>query len=160
MGWWGRRICSNEGPAFSKGRWLRNTKKIDEIKNFSSPEPLPNFNKTWHKVFLGVGVLVFSNEGPHLFSRGDDYEIAKMHWRNLKIFFWPISTNLGTMHSSFKRIQVCSNEEAFNSHKVNNGFFLLLIKIIIIFVRWFELSSQLSDVKCREEQKLLRIMLL
>ena len=43
----------------------------------------------------------------------------------------PISTNLGTKHPWVKGIQVCSNEEPFNSHKVNNGFFLLLIKVMI-----------------------------
>ena len=42
------------------------------------------------------------NEWPHPFSRGDDKEIAKIHWRSLKIHFLrttgPISTKLGTKH--------------------------------------------------------------
>ena len=47
-------------------------------------------------------------------------KIAKIHWRNLKIFFsritGPISTKFGTKHPWVNGIQVCSNEEPFNSH--------------------------------------------
>ena len=57
---------------------------------------------------------VWSNEGPCPFPRGDNNEIAKIHWRNLKVNFSrttePISTKLGTMHSWVKGIQICSNE--------------------------------------------------
>ena len=28
------------------------------------------------------GIQLYSNEGPHPFSRGDNYKIAKIHWRN------------------------------------------------------------------------------
>ena len=46
-----------------------------------------------------------------------------------------------------KGIQVYSNEKPFTSHKVNNGFFLLLFSIMIIIrVYWFDLFSQVSDV--------------
>ena len=44
----------------------------------------------------------------------------------------PIATKFGTKHPWVKGIKVCSNEEPFNSHKVNNGFFLFLINIMII----------------------------
>ena len=30
------------------------------------------------------GILVCSNKGPRTLSRGDNHEIAKIHWRNLK----------------------------------------------------------------------------
>ena len=54
-----------------------------------------------------------SNEGPRHFPRGDNYEIAKIYWRNLKIFFsrstGTISTILSTMHPWVKEIQDCSN---------------------------------------------------
>ena len=44
----------------------------------SSPEPLGQFQPSpkhpWVK-----GIQVCSNEGPHLFPRGDNYEIAKIH---------------------------------------------------------------------------------
>ena len=60
------------------------------------------------------GIQVCSIEGPCPFPRGDNYEIAKIHWKNLKIFFSkttePISTKLGTMHPWVKGIQFCSNE--------------------------------------------------
>ena len=60
------------------------------------------------------GIQVYSNEGPCPFPRGDNYEIAKIHWQNLKIFFsrttGPILTKLGTKYSWVKWIQVCTNE--------------------------------------------------
>ena len=82
---------------------------------------------------------VCSNAGPHLFSRRDNYELAKIHWQNFKIFS---SRTTGQFKSNWhkaslgkedwvKGIQVCSNEEPLNSHKVNNVFFLLLINIMI-----------------------------
>ena len=72
-----------------------------------------NFNQTWH--FLVKGIQVCSNEGPRLFLRGDNYQIAKKQWRNSIIIFFswttrPISTKLGTLHSWVKGIQVPSNE--------------------------------------------------
>ena len=48
------------------------------------------------------GIQVCTNEGPHLFPRGDNYEIVKIHWKYFKIFFSiatePISTKFGTKH--------------------------------------------------------------
>ena len=32
------------------------------------------------------GIPVCSDEGPHPFSRGENYEIANVYWRNLRIF--------------------------------------------------------------------------
>ena len=98
------------------------------------------------------GIQICSNEGPRPFPRGDNYEIAKIHWRNFKIFFsrttGPISTEIGTKHPWVKGIQVCSNEEPINSHEVNNVFSSSLNQRydIIICVYWFELFSQMSDV--------------
>ena len=89
------------------------------IVNFSHFHPLlqnhrANFNQTWHKASLGEGNSSLFKEGPRPFPRGDNYEIVKIHWRNLKIFFSrttePISTKLGTKHPWVKGIQVCSNE--------------------------------------------------
>ena len=62
---------------------------------------------------------------PALIPRGDNYEIAKIHCGNYKIFSRTtesISPKLGTMHPWVKGIQVFSNEEPIISHKVNNGF--------------------------------------
>ena len=59
------------------------------------------------------GIQVHSNEGPCSLLRGDNYEIAKIHWQNFKIYFsrttGPILTKLGTKNSCVKGIQVCSN---------------------------------------------------
>ena len=38
------------------------------------------------------------------------------------------------------------NVEPFNFHKVINGYFFILLNIMIICVLWFELFSQVSDV--------------
>ena len=61
-----------------------------------------------------MGIQVCSNEGPHPFPRGDNYKIAKIHWQNLKIFYFrttgPISTKLSIKHPYVMWIQVCSNE--------------------------------------------------
>ena len=69
-----------------------------------------NFNQSWHKATFGEDdSSFFSNEGPRPFPRGDNYEIAKIHWQNLKIFFsrttWPISTNHRTKRPWVKKIQ-------------------------------------------------------
>ena len=72
-----------------------------------------NFNQTKHIASLGDGIQVCSNEGPRSFPRGDNYEIAKIHYRNLKICsrtIGPISIKLCTKHPWVKEIQVCSNE--------------------------------------------------
>ena len=60
------------------------------------------------------GIQFCSNEGPRTFPRGDNYEIAKIHWQIFKIFFsrttGPIWTNLGTNHPCVKGILDNSNE--------------------------------------------------
>ena len=60
------------------------------------------------------GIQLCSIEGPALFPRGDNYEIVKIHLRNLKIFFSRttriIFTKLATMHPSVTEIHVYSNE--------------------------------------------------
>ena len=61
------------------------------------------------------GIQVCSNEGPHPFPRGDNYNTAKIHWQNLKIFFSrttePISTKLGTKHFWVKGTQSFTNKD-------------------------------------------------
>ena len=55
------------------------------------------------------GIQVCSNEGPRSFPRGNNYEVVKIHWQNLKIFFSrttePISNKFGTKHPWVKGIQ-------------------------------------------------------
>ena len=71
--------------------------------------PWTDFNQTWHKVSLGERSLFKCRAQPS--SRE---ELAKIHWRNLNIFFSrttkPISTKLGTKHPCLMRTQFCSNE--------------------------------------------------
>ena len=48
-----------------------------------------NFNQTWHKASLGEGDSSLFEWRVPSFSklRGDNNEIVKIHWRNLKIIF-------------------------------------------------------------------------
>ena len=97
---------------------------VVKLFTFSSPSPKP----LRHSQQLGTkhpwleGIQLCSNEGPNLFSRGDNYEIPKIHLQNLKIFFsrttWTVSTKLGMKHPWMKGINSsCSNEELFNPQK-------------------------------------------
>ena len=76
-----------------------------------------NFNQTWHKASLDEGVQICSNEGPCSFSRGYNYKMMKVNWRNLKIFFSrtpePISTKLCTKHPWVKGIQDFTNKGSY-----------------------------------------------
>ena len=90
------------------------------------------------------GIQVYTNKGPFPFPKRDYCKIVKIHWQLLKIFFLrtaePISTKLCIKHPWMKGIQVYSNEEPINSHKVNKGFFFFKQRYdIIISVYWFEL---------------------
>ena len=63
---------------------------------------------------LVMGIQICSNEGPCHFLRGDNNEIAKIHWWTFKILFsiitGQISTKLGTKHTWIKGIEDSSNE--------------------------------------------------
>ena len=92
------------------------------VINFSTFHIFIFFSRTTGPISTKLGtkhpwmkwIQVCSNEGPCPFPRGDNYEIAKIHWRNLKTFFSRttelISTKLGTKHLWVKWIQVCSKE--------------------------------------------------
>ena len=98
-----------KGPALFQGEIIREQRKyIDEIfKNLLLRNYWTNFNQTWHKTSLGEGDSSLLKRRTTSFPRGDYYEIAKIHGRNLKIFFsrttGPILTKLGTKHPWVKR---------------------------------------------------------
>ena len=46
-----------------------------------------NFNQTWYKASLGKGESSLFKWRARRFPREYNYEIANIHWRNLKIFF-------------------------------------------------------------------------
>ena len=90
-------------------------------------------NRKWRQSYCSVdersralallnAAQVYSNNRTRPSQMEDNKEIAKIYWRNLKIFFSkttnPISTNLGPMHPWVKGIQVCSNE---GSHSFTKG---------------------------------------
>ena len=69
----------------------------------SSPEPdWANFNKTWHKAFLGEGNMKFVQKKGHALPQGEIITHCKIKLKIFKIFFSrttePISTKLGTTH--------------------------------------------------------------
>ena len=82
----------------------------------SSPqEPLGQFQPNLVQSILGWwGFKVVQMKGPTLFQGGDNNEIAKIHWRTLKILFLrttgPTSTKISTKHLWVMGIQVYSNE--------------------------------------------------
>ena len=110
------------------------------LKIFFSRTTEPISTKLGTKHPWMKGIQICSNEGPCFFSRGDNYKMVKIHWRNLKIFFsWttePISTKLGTKYPRVRGIQDSSNEKTIDSHKVNNVIFSSLNQR---YVYWFEL---------------------
>ena len=71
------------------------------------------FNQTCTKYPWVKGIQVCSNEGQRPSQRRDNYEITKINWQLLKIFFsrttGPISTKLGTKYPWLKGFQVSSN---------------------------------------------------
>ena len=119
-----------------------------KLKNLILQNHWANFNQTWQNASWGEGDSSWHRPYP----REDNYEIAKKHWRNQKIFFSriiaPISTKLGTKHPWVNGIQVCSKKNHLILIKIIMGFFSSLNQRydIIICVYWFELFSQVSDV--------------
>ena len=75
---------------------------------FKKKSTLPILTKVGTKHLWKKGIHVCSNEEPHPSPRGDNNEIAKIHWRNFKIF----SRTTGQISTSLwvTRIHVCSNE--------------------------------------------------
>ena len=106
----GIQVCSNEGPPPFSWGYNYEIAKIHSIgrnwkKNLLLKNHWANFNQTWQSILCLRGIKFVLS--------GDNCEIAKIYWRNLKIFFsrttGPISTKFGTKHSWVKGIQFCSN---------------------------------------------------
>ena len=74
----------------------------------------PMSNKLGVKLPWVKGIQICSDKGPCLFPRGNNSEMAKIHWQNLIIFFsrttGSISIKLSTKHLRVKEIQIYSNE--------------------------------------------------
>ena len=100
-------LWANFNQTWHKAFWEMITKYrkyMNDIKNLLLKDHRANFNKTLHKASWVKGIQVYSNEGPHPFSRGDKYEMAKIQWRNSEIFLrttGPFSTKLVTKHLKF-----------------------------------------------------------
>ena len=96
-------------------KWRAQPFSKNTLTKSSSPEPLGQFQPNLSQCVLGWrGIQVCSNEGLP-FYKGDNYQIAKIHWQNLKnlllLNHWAIvSTKVSTMHPWVKGIQICSNE--------------------------------------------------
>ena len=91
-----------KGPALFQGEIITKLwKYIDKFKNLSRSTGLISTKLDTKHPWV-KGILDYSNEGPLLFPRGDNYEIVKIHWQNIKIFFYratgPISTKLNKKH--------------------------------------------------------------
>ena len=62
-------------------------------------------------------------KGSALFSRGDNYEIVKIHWQDLKIFKFNQTWHKASLGEGDSIFFFKINEKPINSHKVNNVFF-------------------------------------
>ena len=117
----GIQICSNEETHPNpRGDYYEIVKiHLQYLKIFLSRNTGPISTNLGTKHPWVKEIQVYSNEGPRPFPRADNYEIAKIHWQNLIIFFSrttrPISTKLDTKHPLVKGTQVCStsNEGPF-----------------------------------------------
>ena len=135
--------------ALIQGEKLRNSKNMS--RKFKTPfqNYRVNFNQILHEASFGEGdpgffftnwdhsiitigtkplwmkgIWVCSNEWSRPFPTGDNYEIAKIHYQSLKMFFTrtigPISIKLCTKHPWVKR-----NQDFTNNQNEDDGFFLL-----------------------------------
>ena len=98
------------------------------------------------------------------FPRGDNYEIAKILWRNLKIFLaiWQKASLgeedlslfkwIGHTFLQWKIIKNCKNTFTkfqnllLLNYKANFIIYILFIITLLKYIHWFELVSQVSDV--------------
>ena len=87
---------------------------IDEFKKLLLKNHCANFNQTWHKATFGKDNLSLFKWRATPFPKEDNYETAKIHWRNLKIFFFRtiglISTKLRIKHPWVKGTQGFTNK--------------------------------------------------
>ena len=104
------------------------------LKNFSRTtgpiSPKLSAKHPWVK-----GFHICSNKGPRPFQRGDNYQIAKIHWQNLKIcccrITGPISTKLGIKHLLVKRTQGFTNKDHLITKIGDDWFSPLRINVMI-----------------------------
>ena len=165
----GIQVCSNEEPLpFPKGD-NNEILGIDwrNLKIFFSltTEQILTKLGTKHPWAKGIQV-VCSNEGSRPFPSGDNYEIVKIHWRNLKIFFsrttGPISIKLGTKHPWVKGIPFWSkkwpypfprgdNYEVVKIHWRNFNNFLLQNHGPILTKTWHKATLGMGIKVCLNE---------
>ena len=72
---------------FSRTTWLIST-------NLSTKHP-------WE-----VGIQVYSNQGSRPFPRGDNNEISRIYWQNLKIFFSRTTGSISTILSGWNKWKI------------------------------------------------------
>ena len=106
LGWRRFKFVQMKGPVLFQGEIIREQRKyIHKIKKiFFSRTSVPISTKLCTKHPWVKGIKNSSNEGPHPFPKGENYELVKINWRNLKFFFSrttePISSQLGTWHKA------------------------------------------------------------
>ena len=114
-------------------------------------------NQTWQKASLLKGdSSLFKYRAICPFPRGDNYEKAKIHWWNLKIFFsrttGPSSTKHCTKHPLMKETQGFTNKDhslikkemIFFSSSPSQCYDMIIA--LSKYFYWFKLVSQVSDV--------------
>ena len=124
----GFKLIQMNGHTLFHGKIVTNSKNtLTKYINLFLQNLRANLNQTWHKACLSDGDSRFTNEGPHLFPRGNNNEIVKVQWRNLIIFsriIGLISAKLGTKHPWVKGIQNLINRDLWLS-KMRKYYFSL-----------------------------------
>ena len=132
---------------------MKQRKYIDKIKKifFSrTTEPISTKRCTKHPWVQGNQVC--SNEGPHPFQRGDNYEIVKNTLTKLKNLLlqnhWANFNQTWHKASLCEWDLICSKKKHLIFIKIIMGFFLLLINVMILSYVFIDLNcfSQVSDV--------------
>ena len=99
--WWrGFKFVQMKGTPFP----CADNKYIVEIHNRKlkssslEPEPLDLFKPNSAQSILGWRKFRFDNEGPRPFPKGNNNEIVKIHWRNLKFSPEPLHGPILSKH--------------------------------------------------------------
>ena len=103
LGFRGFQFAQIRTTALTQRRWIQNSKNTrTRLRIFFSKNTEPISTKLRTKHPWVKGMWVCSNNGPRYFPSGDNDEVAKIHWRNLKIFI-PRST--GSISTKLLHVQ-------------------------------------------------------
>ena len=147
----GIQFCSNEGPCpFSRGDYFKIAKiHWQNLKIFFSWTTKPISTKLCTRHPWMKGIQFCSNDGPCPFPTGGtcNYDIAKIDWQILKIFFSRATEPISTSSIYFRYFvinTVWQREGTFNRTKLNS----LYLRMICAKFGWNWLSGSWEFCQC------------